>query len=75
MNNKNRSVLLLSLISAFLLGGVAQAATNWSDPNTNLGSNRLGSSGVAIPGTGSFGRITGTRTSMRQLQFSLKLVF
>ncbi len=48
---------------------------NWSDPNSNLGSNRLDASGMAIPGTGNFGKITGTRTSMRQLQFSLKLVF
>src|SRR6187401_1331091 len=30
----NRSVVLLSLVPAFLLGGVAQAQTNWSDPNT-----------------------------------------
>lgn len=48
---------------------------NWSDPNSNLGSNQLDASGHAIPGTGNFGKITGTRTSMRELQFSLKLVF
>src|SRR5690349_24979198 len=44
MSKKNRSVLLVSLVPAFLLGGVcavAQAqtgssatATNWSNPNT-----------------------------------------
>jgi hypothetical protein len=30
-----------------------------------------------VPGTGTFGRITSTRTGidMRQLQFSLKLIF
>jgi len=48
---------------------------NWSDPNTSLNSNRLDGSGYAIPGTGNFGVISGTRTAMRQLQFSLKLVF
>src|SRR6187401_3057271 len=30
----NRSVVLLSLVPAFLLGGVAQAQTNWSNPDT-----------------------------------------
>ena len=35
---------------------------NWGDPNTTL-------SNVA------FGRISSTRTDMRQLQFGLKLVF
>ena len=48
---------------------------NWSDPNTGLLSNRLDASGKAIPATGNFGLIRGTRTAMRQLQFSLKLVF
>jgi hypothetical protein len=48
---------------------------NWSDPNTTLGSNRLDASGRPIPGTGTFGVISGTRTDMRELQFSLKLVF
>lgn len=35
---------------------------NWGDPNTNFYSS-------------GFGTITGTRTSMRQMQFALKLVF
>ena len=48
---------------------------NWGDPDTTLGSNRLDASGHAIPGTGTFGRINSTRTAMRQLQFSLKLIF
>jgi hypothetical protein len=48
---------------------------NWSDPNTSLNSDRLDAAGRAIPGTGNFGVITGTRTAMRQLQFSLKMVF
>ncbi len=48
---------------------------NWGDPNTTLGSNRLDASGRPIPGTGTFGVIGYTRTAMRQLQFSLKLVF
>jgi hypothetical protein len=48
---------------------------NWSDPNTTLQSNRLDADGRAIPGTGNFGLIRGTRTAMRQLQFSLKVMF
>lgn len=48
---------------------------NWGDPNTTLGSNRLDASGRAIPGAGGFGTITGTRTPMRELQFSLKVIF
>jgi hypothetical protein len=48
---------------------------NWSDPDTTLGSDRLDATGRAIPGTGTFGQIFGTRTAMRQLQFSLKLIF
>lgn len=45
------------------------------DPGTSLGSDRLDSSGRPIAGTGNFGVISSTRTAMRQLQFSLKLVF
>jgi hypothetical protein len=39
--------------------------------------NHLDASGVPIPGTGSFGRITSTKTGvdMRELQVSLKVVF
>jgi hypothetical protein len=53
---------------------------NFGDPNLTLGNNRLDNSsgvGVPIPGTGSFGTITSTRTGidMRELQFSLKLIF
>lgn len=48
---------------------------NWGDPGTSLGSDRLDSSGRPIAGTGNFGVISSTRTAMRQLQFSLKLVF
>ena len=45
------------------------------DPDATLGSDRLDASGRPIPGTGTFGAISSTRTAMRQLQFSLKLVF
>jgi hypothetical protein len=50
---------------------------NFGDPNVSLNSNALTSSGVAIPGSGAFGVITNTRggINMRELQFSLKLVF
>ena len=48
---------------------------NWGDPDTTLMDNRLDASGKAIPGAGGFGTITSTRTAMRQLQFSLKLIF
>jgi hypothetical protein len=42
-----------------------------------LTSDLLNSAGVPIPGTGRFGQITSTRTGidMRELQFSLKLIF
>jgi hypothetical protein len=42
-----------------------------------LNANQLTGSGVPIPGTGSFGQITTTRSGidMRELQFSLKLIF
>jgi hypothetical protein len=50
---------------------------NWGDPGTTLTSNTLNAAGIAIPGTGSFGEITSTRPGidMRELQFSLKLIF
>ena len=50
---------------------------NWGDPGVSLNANLLGGSGVPIPGTGSFGQITSTRSGidMRELQFSLKLIF
>ena len=50
---------------------------NWGDPNVTLTSNLLNPAGVPIPGTGRFGQITSTRTGidMRELQFSLKLIF
>ena len=50
---------------------------NFGDPNLTLGNNRLDSSGVPIVGSGSFGTITSTRAGidMRELQFSLKLIF
>jgi hypothetical protein len=49
---------------------------NWGDPDSTLTDNRL-SSGVAVPGTGSFGTISSTRAGidMRELQFGLKLIF
>ena len=50
---------------------------NFGDPALNLGSNRLDSSGVPIVGTGTFGQINSTRAgiNMRELQFSLKIIF
>ena len=50
---------------------------NFGDPGTSLSSNTLNSAGVPIVGTGSLGVIKSTRGSidMRELQFSLKLVF
>jgi hypothetical protein len=50
---------------------------NWGDPGVSLNANRLDSSGIPIPGTGAFGQITSTRSGidMRELQFSLKLIF
>jgi hypothetical protein len=49
----------------------------FADPGTSLSLNRLDSAGFAIPGTGNFGAITNTRTGidMRELQFSLKMIF
>jgi hypothetical protein len=50
---------------------------NLGDPNASLTSNAVNSAGVAIPGTGVFGTINSLRAGidMRELQFSLKLVF
>jgi hypothetical protein len=50
---------------------------NFGDPNLTLGNNRVDSSGQPIVGTGSFGTITSTRAGidMRELQFSLKVIF
>jgi hypothetical protein len=49
----------------------------FGDPGNVLASNRIGADGLAVPGTGTFGRITSTRPGidMRRLQFGLKLVF
>jgi hypothetical protein len=50
---------------------------NFGDPGNVLSSNQLTSGGMAIPGTGTFGEITGLRAGidMRELQFSLKFIF
>ena len=50
---------------------------NWGDPGVSMNANQLTSAGVPIPGTGAFGQITSTRSGidMRELQFSLKLIF
>ena len=48
---------------------------NWGNPGVVLGDNRLDAASKPIPGSGRFGAITSTRTPMRQLQFSLKMVF
>jgi len=48
---------------------------NFGDPGVTVGNNRVNAAGVPILGTGDFGVISSTRTDMRQLQFSLKVVF
>ena len=50
---------------------------NFGDPNLTLGNNRVDANGLPILGTGSFGTVTSTRSGidMRELQFSLKLIF
>ena len=51
---------------------------NFADPNASLSANQLNSSTLQpIPGTGAFGTINSTRSSidMRELQFSLKFIF
>ena len=50
---------------------------NFADPGERLSYNRVDSNGFVIPGTGTFGQISATRNgiAMRELQFSLKLVF
>ena len=50
---------------------------NFGDPGNALTSNQLNAQGIPIPGTGGFGVITSTKAGidMRELQFSLKLVF
>ena len=50
---------------------------NFGDPGNTLTANQLNSSGIPIPGTGTFGEITSLRPGidMRELQFSLKLIF
>lgn len=50
---------------------------NFGDPNVSLSSNAITASGSPIPGSGAFGTINNTRggINMRELQFSLKLVF
>jgi hypothetical protein len=50
---------------------------NWGDPGVSLNANQLTAAGVPIAGTGAFGQITTTRSGidMRELQFSLKLIF
>ena len=50
---------------------------SFGDPNTTLSNSVLNSSGVPVLGSGAFGTIRSTRggIDMRELQFSLKLVF
>jgi len=50
---------------------------NFGDPGNSVHADQLDANSVPIPGTGSFGRITSTKTGvdMRELQLSLKLVF
>jgi hypothetical protein len=49
----------------------------FGDPGQSMALDQLGSNGQVIPGSGNFGVITSTRfgIDMRELQFSLKLVF
>lgn len=50
---------------------------NFGDPGILMSANTINSAGFAVPGTGTFGEITSTRPGidMRELQFSLKLIF
>ncbi len=50
---------------------------NFADPTLVLANDQLTSTGLPIPGSGSFGVINATRSGvdMRELQFSLKLIF
>jgi hypothetical protein len=50
---------------------------NFADPTLVLANDQLTSAGLPIPGSGSFGVINATRSGvdMRELQFSLKLIF
>jgi hypothetical protein len=50
---------------------------NFGDPGLTLQNNRLDANGQPLVGTGSFGTISSTRAGidMRELQFSLKLIF
>jgi hypothetical protein len=47
---------------------------NFGDPGLSLNANKV-VDGRAVPGTGTFGKITSTRVAMRQVQLSLKVVF
>ena len=50
---------------------------NFGDPLNSVAANQVSASGIPIPGTGTFGQITTTRPGidMREMQFSLKVVF